>query len=240
MPKFNLEGEEKEAYVEGLFASIASRYDLLNTVMSFGRHRAWRRQAVALAGIETGSTVLDVATGTGDFALDLYRAVGPDGRVVGVDFCSLLLKLAGENLRGVGVAHPTFLVANAERLPFADATFDCATIGFALRNVADVQNTIAEMARVVRSGGRVLSVEITGPDSRVVRPFWRLYFNRVVPVVGGLLGSAKEAYTYLPESVERFYTRQGLKELMKNCGLIDVWVKSFALGTVSLHVGTKP
>lgn len=239
MPKSTYTGRDKELYVERLFASAASRYDLLNNLMSFRRHRAWRRFAVRCAGIGPGSKALDVAAGTADFTLDLIKVVGPNGLAVGIDFCMPMLRLGYDKLQTAGEEQPALSMANAEKLPFADDCFDCATVGFALRNVASVEAVLAEMTRVVRPGGRVISMEITGPDSLLVRPLWRLYFCRFVPWAVGLFGGSKEAYHYLPDSVERFYSSRELKEVMEGCGLVDVWMRGFALGAVCLHVGTK-
>jgi demethylmenaquinone methyltransferase / 2-methoxy-6-polyprenyl-1,4-benzoquinol methylase len=239
MPKSTYTGRDKELYVARLFASAASRYDLINNLMSFGRHRAWRRFAVTCAGIGPGSKALDVAAGTADFTLDLTKVVGPNGLAVGIDFCLPMLRLGYDKLQAAGEEQPALSLANAEKLPFADDCFDCATIGFALRNVASVETVLAEMTRVVRPGGRVVSVEITGPDSPLVRPVWQIYFNRFVPLAVGLFGGNKEAYHYLPDSVERFYSSRKLTNIMENCGLAEVRVRRFALGAVSLHVGTK-
>lgn len=239
MPKSTYTGRDKELYVERLFASAAWRYDLLNNLMSFGRHRAWRKFAVRSAGIGPGSKALDVAAGTADFMLELKRIVGPIGLVVGIDFCLPMLRLGNDKLKAAGEEEPALSLANAEKLPFADNCFDCATIGFALRNVACVESVLAEMTRVVRPGGRVLSVEITGPDSPLVRPMWRLYFNHFVPWAGGVFAGNKDAYRYLPDSVERFYSSEELTRIMESCGLAEVCVRRFALGAVSLHVGTK-
>lgn len=239
MCEFKCEGREKEIYVERLFASAASKYDLLNAVISLGRHRSWRKYAVSQAGIESGARALDVACGTADFAMELLRRIGPDGLAVGVDFCLPMLRLGAEKAGRSEATQLQLLAANAERLPFPDNSFDCATIGFALRNVASVRRTLAEMTRVVRRGGRVVSLEIIGPEFRPAMPFWRLYFFRIMPAIASLLGGQKEAYHYLPRSVERFHRRQELKEEMELCGLMDVQVRSLALGTVCLHVGTK-
>ena len=232
-----LDGKDKERYVNRLFASIAPKYDLLNSVISLGNHRRWRRTAVAMSGLGPGGTALDVATGTGDFALDLARAVGERGRVVGADFCEPMLQLARRKLAGrPGVE---LVAANAECLPFASDTFDCATIGFALRNVASAAATIGEMARVTRPGGRVVSLEILGPRSRVLAPVWRLYFFRVVPQLAQVLGAERQAYDYLPESVAGFYSRDELAGMFRNCGLGNVVVRDLMFGAVCIHVGIK-
>jgi demethylmenaquinone methyltransferase / 2-methoxy-6-polyprenyl-1,4-benzoquinol methylase len=239
MPDYDFTGREKETFVHDLFASAARRYDFLNGVMSLGRHKAWRRFAVRQLGLLPGGEALDVAAGTADFTVDLLRAAGPEGKVIGVDFCPPMLEIGAVKLRRLGLESGILSAANAEALPFPDGTFDCATIGFALRNVSSVKRTLREMARVVRPGGRVLTLEIVGPDSGLILPFWRLYFNRLAPVITGLLSGRKDAYRYLPASVERFRGRQELKATMEECGLVNVRMWNLALGAVCVHVGTR-
>jgi len=231
-------GREKERYVEKLFASAAKRYDFLNSIMSLGRHRAWRRFAARQCRLEAGQRALDVAAGTGDLSLELLKEVGPGGTVCGVDFCMPMLQMGARKLvKAEGRA--ILAAANAEKLPFPDGAFDCAAIGFALRNVADVRAVISEMTRVVRPGGRVVSLEIFGPEAGWFLPFWKLYFGRIVPVAARMLGGGKEAYRYLPASVERFCSRRELKLVMEECGLCDVKIWNLALGAVCVHVGTR-
>jgi demethylmenaquinone methyltransferase/2-methoxy-6-polyprenyl-1,4-benzoquinol methylase len=231
-----LVGSEKERYVNRLFASIAPKYDLLNSVISLGRHRRWRKRAVSMCRLAAGGTALDVATGTGDFALELSGAAGETGHVVGVDFCGPMLELARSKVSGKSIS---LAAANAESLPFASDTFDCSTIGFALRNVADVRSAISEMARVTKHGGRVTSLEIVGPTSRVLGPLWRLYFFRLMPKIARLFGAEKEPYEYLPDSVARFYSREELAEMFRECGLTDVEVHNLMFGIVCIHMGIK-
>ena len=232
-----LVGEEKERYVNRLFASIAPKYDLLNSVISLGNHKRWRRLAVAMSGVSSGGTALDVATGTGDFAIDLAGAVGETGRVVGVDFCLPMLDLAAQKTSGLG--NISLVAANAECLPFDSDSFDCTTIGFALRNVGNVRSVVSEMARVTKPGGRVVSLEILGPESRVMKALWRLYFSRLMPCVAGMLGAKKEPYEYLPKSVERFCSRNELADIFRQCGMRDVSIRGLMFGIVCIHVGTK-
>jgi demethylmenaquinone methyltransferase/2-methoxy-6-polyprenyl-1,4-benzoquinol methylase len=232
-----LVGKEKERYVNRLFGSIAPKYDLLNSIISLGRHKGWRRTAVRMSGLSPGGTALDIATGTGDFAVELARAAGAAGSVIGIDFCKPMLDLAERKLAGsprVGL-----IAANVESLPFASGTFDCATIGFALRNVASVTATVAEMARATRSGGRVISLEIVGPRSRVLRPLWGLYLAGLMPQVARLFGAEREPYQYLPHSVARFYSQEELADIFRSCGLADIRVRNLMFGVVCIHMGTK-
>ncbi|MDO8682560.1 MAG: bifunctional demethylmenaquinone methyltransferase/2-methoxy-6-polyprenyl-1,4-benzoquinol methylase UbiE [Armatimonadota bacterium] len=232
-----LSGEAKDRYVQGLFAAIAPKYDLLNSIISFNRHKAWRRFAVGKALLKEGDAALDVAAGTGDFSIELAKSVGQNGEVVAVDFCA---PMAGVGRRKTS-AHSNihWSMGDAMSLPFASNTFDCATIGFALRNVSDAPRAISEMVRVVKPGGRVISLEINRPVSALFKPFWSVYFYGLLPGIAGLFGGKRDAYTYLPASVKRFYTRQELTQIMMDAGLRDVKVYDLTMGVVCAHVGVK-
>jgi len=232
-----LVGSEKERYVNQLFGSIAPKYDLMNSVISLGRHKGWRKLAVKETGIATGGSAIDVAAGTGDLTLELAQAAGPDGNVIGADFCEEMLVRAVEKLSKTSGVE--LVAANAEHLPFPENTFDCATIGFALRNVANVSSAVAEMTRVTKPGGRVISLEILGPDSWVLQPFWKLYFSGIMPRIAWIFGAKKEPYKYLPDSVARFYSREELADIFRKCGLTDIRIRNLTLGTVCIHIGTK-
>ncbi len=235
-----MDREEKARFVNRMFASIAGRYDLLNTLLSFNRDKGWRRFAVSKAGLKAGSWALDVATGTGELALELAREVGPRGRVVGVDFCEEMLRVAREKVEGGGhEGQIEFKAGRAEALPFPAEVFDGATIGFALRNVADIGASLREMGRVVKKGGRVVVLEFTQPENPLFRRAYYLYFFRILPLIGGLISGRKDAYTYLPHSVLAFPTRAGLKGMMEEVGLRDVTIYPLTGGIVAVHVGTK-
>ncbi len=229
---------DKAEYVREMFAGIAPRYDLLNDILSFNRHKSWRRYAVRQARLHPGDTVLDVCTGTGDFALDLYRAVGPTGLVIGSDFCAPMV-LQGRvktDRASNGCIH--MMIADALRLPYPSDTFDAVTVGFGIRNVADVQQALNEMARVARPGGRVLCLEFTVPRHRFWGPIVQLYQTRVLPRIGALL-SRREAYRYLPASIQAFYSREELAQRMERAGLTDIVVRDLNFGSVCLHLGIK-
>src|SRR3954468_179742 len=147
---------DKERYVKSMFAEIATRYDLLNSVLSFNQHKAWRRKAVRLANVKAGETCLDVCTGTGDFAVDLAAAVGTSGRVIASDFCEPMIRNGLDKVAKAQGGPISMMVANAERLPYPSDRFDVCTVGFGIRNVAHIEQAVAEMARVVRPGGRVV------------------------------------------------------------------------------------
>lgn len=221
-----------------MFARIARRYDLMNTVMTGGRHRAWRRLAVR-QGRPAGGRALDVCCGTGDFALELARHGA--AAVVGVDFGREMLALAAGKAQAAGLSDRVqWQLADALEMPFPDGAFICATSGFSLRNVDDVGRALREMARVVAPGGRVAVLELTPVRSRLFGPVFRAYFRGVVPLVGGLVVGDRGAYTYLPDSVLAFPTADALADLMRQAGLVDVRYRLLALGTVALHLGVKP
>lgn len=233
--------DEKAGYVRHMFTRIAPGYDRLNSVMSLGLHRMWRRYAIALTGLRRGDSALDVATGTGDFAFALARKVGPEGRIVGVDFSEGMLRLARQKALGFPLSHVVrFEWADALDLPFEDGVFDAVTVGFAGRNVTDLHRFFAEMRRVLRPGGRVVHLELSKPTMPVFSTLYRLYFYYLVPVLGSALAGARAAYTYLPNSLTPFPPQEELAEIMREAGLVDVRYYPLAFGTVTVHVGRAP
>ncbi len=220
-----------------MFTRIAGRYDLMNSLMTGGRHHAWRRlTAAAVAGAPAG-LALDLATGTGDLALAV-RAAAPGRVVVGADFSEAMLQHARAKLRARGERGVTLLAADALALPFADKTFACVTSAFLLRNLADLAAGLQEMRRVTRPGGLVAALEITRPGVPGWDAAFGLYFNRLVPLIGAAVAGDRAAYTYLPQSVERFVTPRQLAQMMETAGLRDVRYRRLALGTIAVHVGT--
>ncbi len=210
----------------------------MNAVMSAGLDRSWRRRAADLADVSSGNSVLDVATGTGDLALELARRIGPGGEVVGIDFSEQMLELARAKAERRAGAGPSvrFEVANALELPFSEGTFDAATVAFGARNFADLDRGLSEMARVVRPGGRVVVLEITTPQRLPLSTFFELWFDRVVPLLGRVAGDA-QAYRYLPSSVRRFPGPRALAAAMWRSGLEEVRYILTGGGIVALHVG---
>ena len=220
--------------VAAMFDRIAGFYDAMNTVMTAGLHHRWRARTVELAGVAPGSRVLDVATGTGDLALEAWRAASPGGEVVGCDFSPAMLARARAKAPEL-----RFDRADALALPYANASFDVATVGFGVRNFTDLRGGIAELARVVRSGGRVAILEITRPSREPLATFYRLWFDRLVPAIGRLAGDAA-AYSYLPSSVRRFPAPRELAAVMDGCGLRSIRWTLLAGGIIAIHVGEVP
>jgi demethylmenaquinone methyltransferase/2-methoxy-6-polyprenyl-1,4-benzoquinol methylase len=227
-------GTLPEPEVRAMFDRIARVYDLINTVMTAGLHHQWRRRAADLANVGPGDRVLDVATGTGDLAIELAGRVEPGGQVIGSDFSEEMLALARRKAPGL-----RFEWGNALELPYEDGAFAASTVGFGARNFSDLDRGVAEMARVVKPGGRVVILEITTPQKPPLSTFFRLWFDRIVPMIGKVAGDS-QAYDYLPNSVKRFPEPPGLAASMARAGLEDIrWVLT-AGGIIALHVGTKP
>jgi demethylmenaquinone methyltransferase / 2-methoxy-6-polyprenyl-1,4-benzoquinol methylase len=240
-----------------MFDRIAGVYDVLNTAMTAGLHHRWRARAVAEARVGDGSRVLDVATGTGDLALALARQVAPTGEVVGSDFAEGMLARARAKAAAAraGGAQPRFEWGDALALPYPDDAFDAATVGFGVRNFADLGQGLREMARVVRPGGRVVVLEITTPARPPLSLFYAIWFDRLVPALGRLAGAASglrarsrhaggtrasiaDAYTYLPNSVKRFPGPAALAAEMERAGLSEIRYVLLAGGIVAIHSGT--
>jgi demethylmenaquinone methyltransferase/2-methoxy-6-polyprenyl-1,4-benzoquinol methylase len=221
--------------VRAMFTRIAGRYDLMNSLMTGGRHHAWRRRTAAAIAGAPGGPALDLATGTADLALAV-RAVSPGRTIVGADFSEAMLRHARVKLRARGERRTVLLAADALALPFADKTFACVTSAFLLRNLVDLPGGLAEMRRVTMPGGLVAALEITRPGVPGWDALFGLYFNRLVPLVGAVVARDRAAYTYLPRSVERFVTPRELAALMGRVGLRDVRYRRLGLGTIALHV----
>ena len=226
----------EQSQVRAMFDRIAGVYDVMNSVMTAGLHHGWRRRAADLARVVPGDRALDVATGTGDLALELARRVGPGGEVVGTDFSEPMLARA--RLKAPAADAPiSFEWGNALALPYDDGEFAAATVGFGARNFADLDQGLREMARVVRPGGHVVVLEITSPSKPPMSTFYRLWFDRAVPLIGRVAGDP-DAYSYLPESVKRFPGPHELAARMDACGL-DVHCVLTAGGIIALHDGVR-
>lgn len=231
-------GKDKPRYVSRMFTSIATHYDFMNRLMTFGMDVRWRRETVAMTGLPERGLLLDVATGTGDIALEVLRQF-EKARVVGLDFTLAMMRLGQEKVRQGEAGRIYWAEGDTLSLPFPDGAFDAVTSGFLMRNVTDIRAAFREQARVTRPGGKVLCLEITHPENPLFRAGFRLYFYRFVPLLGRLFSSDSEAYTYLPNSLTAYPHHGELKRIMEEAGLEDVHYRLLMFGSIAIHAGTK-
>jgi demethylmenaquinone methyltransferase / 2-methoxy-6-polyprenyl-1,4-benzoquinol methylase len=229
---------EFAAQVRTMFDRISGVYDLMNTAMTAGLHHRWRERAADRAELRPGDDALDVCCGTGDLALELAGRVAPGGKVVGCDFSEPMLDVARRKAETAGEDALQFEWADALDLPYASGSFDAVTVGFGVRNLADIDRGLAEMTRVLRPGGRLVILEITQPRRRPLSTFYSLWFDRIVPVLGVLAGE-NEAYTYLPQSVKRFPAPDALAGRMAAAGLESIRYTILAGGIIAIHSGVR-
>jgi demethylmenaquinone methyltransferase / 2-methoxy-6-polyprenyl-1,4-benzoquinol methylase len=230
---------EKGEKIQQMFGTIAPRYDLLNRMLSFGIDRRWRRKAVRLLKYREGSRILDVATGTGDVALEIARTTPPSVKITGADFCKEMVDLGQiKTAQSPYAGRINFTVAPCEDLPFPDETFDSITIAFGIRNVVDRKLGLAEMWRVLRPGGRMIILEFSTPRSQLFRQIYYFYFRRLLPVIGGLI-SKYNAYKYLPDSVLEFPSHEEFAAMIEDAGFHSVHIRELTFGIASIYVGDK-
>jgi demethylmenaquinone methyltransferase / 2-methoxy-6-polyprenyl-1,4-benzoquinol methylase len=234
----NRQSPDFAGQVNRMFDRVAGRYDLLNSVMTAGLHHRWRGRAADRAELGPGDAALDVCCGTGDLALELAKRVAPDGRVVGCDFSEPMLDLAREKAAKQGAGGIRFEWADALRLPYDDGRFDAVTVGFGVRNLADLDRGLREMARVLKRGGRAVILEITQPTRPPLSVFYSLWFDRIVPLLGAL-SDDPEAYSYLPESVRTFPDPHRLAEMMDQAGFERIRYTVLGGGIIAIHSGVK-
>jgi demethylmenaquinone methyltransferase / 2-methoxy-6-polyprenyl-1,4-benzoquinol methylase len=228
---------DKARRVRGVFDSVASKYDVMNDVLSMGLHRAWKAYTVAVAAVQPGMQVLDIAGGTGDLALAFAQRAGSQGRVVLTDINEAMLRQGRDRALDAGLVLPT-AVCDAERLPFPSASFDLASVAFGLRNMTHKERALTEMARVLRHGGRLLVLEFSKPAAALQVPYdW--YSFKLMPLMGKLIAGDGDSYRYLAESIRMHPDQATLKAMMKSAGFAHVDVHNLAAGIVALHVGVK-
>jgi demethylmenaquinone methyltransferase/2-methoxy-6-polyprenyl-1,4-benzoquinol methylase len=231
---------EKADRVRAVFSSVAGKYDVMNDLMSFGVHRLWKQFTLSLTGLRAGQSALDVAGGTGDLTRGLARQVGKTGRVVLSDINRSMLETGRDRLLDLGYAgNVEYLVADAERLPFADASFDCVTIGFGLRNVTDKAAALASMYRVLKPGGQLLVLEFSKPVAPGLKPLYDAYSFNLLPLMGRLVAKDAASYRYLAESIRMHPDQETLLGMLESAGFRQTRYHNLTGGIVAVHRGYK-
>ncbi|MFQ5574584.1 MAG: bifunctional demethylmenaquinone methyltransferase/2-methoxy-6-polyprenyl-1,4-benzoquinol methylase UbiE [Terriglobia bacterium] len=233
--------EQKEAQVQEMFTSSAPRYDLVNTVLSFGLHKLWKRTAVVKTGLEDGQRALDLCSGTNDLAILLGRRVGKDGQVVAVDFNREMIALGAAKVQRANMGQwVSSRQGNAESLDLESDLFDALTIAFGLRNIRDQERALSEMHRVLKPGGRLVCLEFSVPPNRAFRRLYDFYSFNILPHVGTIVsGDKSRVYHYLPASIREFHTPEALRALLEKVGFRNVEHRYLSAGIVGLHSATK-
>jgi demethylmenaquinone methyltransferase/2-methoxy-6-polyprenyl-1,4-benzoquinol methylase len=235
-----VDSQAKAGLVADVFHSVASRYDLMNDLMSGGIHRVWKRFTIELSGVRSGNAVLDIAGGTGDLAARFADIVGPEGRVVLADINDSMLKVGRDKLLDNGrLGNLEFVQADAQCLPFPDDSFDCVTIAFGLRNVTDKDAALRSMLRVLKPGGRLLVLEFSKPANPLLSKAYDTYSFRVLPLMGRLVANDADSYQYLAESIRMHPDQETLKDMMEDAGFSKCEYHNMTGGVVALHKGVK-
>ncbi|MGM9987509.1 MAG: demethylmenaquinone methyltransferase [Bacillaceae bacterium] len=229
----------KEERVHKVFESISDKYDVMNSIISFRRHKAWRRYTMKVMNVPKEAHALDVCCGTCDWTIALADAVGENGKVIGLDFSKNMLAVGEKKVQDLQLKQVELIQGNAMSLPFPDNSFDYVTIGFGLRNVPDYQHVLKEMTRVVKPGGKVVCIETSQPVIPGFNAIFKFYFRHIMPLLGKLFASSYEQYSWLQESADTFPGMKELAVMFEKAGLKDVKVKPFSLGVAALHIGIK-
>jgi demethylmenaquinone methyltransferase/2-methoxy-6-polyprenyl-1,4-benzoquinol methylase len=232
----HLTGNERARYVRQMFGRIAHRYDLLNRIMTLGQDIRWRRHAIAHLKMPPDASVIDLGSGTGDIAFEIARQK-PAGRIIASDFTAEMVQVGKKRRFG---EHVAWVIADAQALPFPAEAFDGVISGFLLRNVPDVDRTLQEQRRILKPGGRVVSLDTTPPRPNILKPFLNFHLNRIIPVLGRLIAGDAEAYTYLPNSTAKFLTAETLADRFGQAGFQSIGFTRRMLGTVAIHWAEKP
>ena len=226
--------------VQGIFDGLAKDYDKMNDIISLGTHRSWRAKTMASIDIPKNGQILDVAAGTGDWTIALAKELGDKGHVTGFDLSSEMLAVAREKVSEAGVSFwVTLTQGNAMELPYEDDTFDLVTIGFGLRNLPDAEKGMQELYRVLKPGGQLVVLETSQPDNPVIKPFWKMYFKGVMPMMGKVFANDKDSYDYLEKTTEEFRSFTALADLMRETGFKTVAYQRFNFGAAAAHFGIK-
>ncbi|WP_059170960.1 demethylmenaquinone methyltransferase [Bacillus sp. FJAT-27445] len=229
----------KEERVHSVFESIYDNYDKMNSVISFKRHIAWRKDTMKKMNVQPGSKALDLCCGTGDWTIALADAVGKEGEVIGLDFSKNMLKIGQQKIDALKLSQASLIHGNAMELPFPDNSFDYVTIGFGLRNVPDYMQVLKEMHRVVKPGGIVVCLETSQPTMPVYRQLYFFYFKYIMPMFGKLLAKSYEEYSWLQESARDFPGAKELARMFEGAGFKKVSFKPYSGGAAAVHIGYK-
>lgn len=231
-------GTSKGAFVRDMFARIAPRYDLTNRMMTGGLDERWRRRAIALLAPPKGGSLLDLCCGTGDLVFGLARR-DPTLQITGIDFCEPMLQRARERARKAA-PHANFVEGDVMELPFADASFDGATMGFSLRNVVNIDAVLREALRVVKPGARFVNLDVSKAPNPTFKRFFDLYFYGIVPLLGGVIGGSRQAYTYLPNSLTHHPNARELRARFERAGFVNAQYVPLMGGSIAIHYGERP
>lgn len=234
-----MQEQTKEARVHYVFEKISDKYDVMNSIISFNRHKAWRRDVMRQMKVKKNAKALDVCCGTGDWALALGKAVGRKGEVIGLDFSKNMLSVADKKRNEHKLHHVQFVHGNAMELPFEDSYFDYVTIGFGLRNVPDYMTVLKEMYRVVKPGGKVVCLETSKPTLIGFKQIYAFYFKHIMPLLGRIFAKSYDEYSWLQESTRLFPNKKELKQMFLDAGFSKVKVKSYTGGVAAMHMGFK-
>lgn len=232
--------QSKEERVHSVFEKIYQNYDQMNSVISFQRHKAWRKETMKRMQVKPGQKALDVCCGTADWSIALANEVGQNGEVFGLDFSENMLKVGKQKVENLGLANVTLLHGNAMELPFQDNTFDFVTIGFGLRNVPDYLQVLKEMNRVLKPGGKAVCLETSQPTAPVFKQFFAIYFRYIMPLFGKVFAKSYKEYSWLQESARNFPGMKELAKMFEKAGFEHVQIKSFTGGVAAMHLGIKP
>jgi demethylmenaquinone methyltransferase / 2-methoxy-6-polyprenyl-1,4-benzoquinol methylase len=232
--------QSKEERVHDVFEKISEKYDVMNSVISFQRHKSWRKHVMKVMDVKPSQTALDVCCGTADWTIALADAVGEKGRVCGLDFSKNMLSVGQDKVKKLGLSQVELIHGNAMELPFEDNTFDYVTIGFGLRNVPDYEQVLREMTRVVKPGGQVICLETSQPTMPVFTQLFHFYFRFVMPLFGKMFAKSYKEYSWLQESASAFPGMKELAKMFEGVGLTNVQVKAFTFGVAAMHIGRKP